>query len=58
MVIKTFECPECKKVHEVEMSMNETKANCPDCKCEMNRIYNPCIIRPSADGNGFYGTGN
>lgn len=21
-------------------------------------VYNPCIIRPSADGNGFYGTDN
>ena len=55
MVIKTFECPECKEVKDIEMEMSCKTAVCDKCGVEMNRVFNASFIRPSGDGNGFYG---
>lgn len=55
MVIKTFECPECHEVKDIEMEMNCKTAECEKCKVPMNRIFNSSFIRPSGDGKGFYG---
>lgn len=55
MVTKTFECPVCQKVQDIEMDMNEKAAECPDCHVQMTRIFNMAIARPGADNKGFYG---
>lgn len=55
MVTKTFECPKCNEIYDIQMEMNQKAARCPKCNSDMNRIFNSQCIRPGADGKGFYG---
>lgn len=40
MVVKTYKCPVCKKIYEIEKDMNDTKEEkCPVCKNVLERVY-------------------
>lgn len=58
MVIKTFECPLCDNVVELEKEMNDvSKPRCEYCGIEMKRSFDMQVSRPAGDNNGFYGVG-
>lgn len=58
MVIKTFECPMCGNIVELEKEMNDvSKPYCEHCESKMERVFNMQVSRPSGDNKGFYGVG-